>query len=76
MRLSELIAAHGDDKVQFQNLDACMESAALTKLGSKVTFVTPERLTPNGFPKLCLIVWMDRDRVKELIEAPRKEKAP
>lgn len=68
MNLSELIAAYGDDKVQFQNLDGC----GLTldyhhKKGTTVTFGTDARIGPNGLEKLGLVLWFDRDRVAEIV---------
>lgn len=68
MKLSELIAAHGDDAVQFQNLDECMISANYTsKSGQKITFGTPEVCGANGTERLGLIVWLDRDRVSKIL---------
>lgn len=71
MKLSELIAAYGDDKVQFQNLDQC--STTLNMKGGKthITFGTEQRLGLDGPEKLGLIVWMDRDRVKEITAAAK-----
>lgn len=72
MNLSELIAAYGDDKVRFQNLDRCADSLNYTaKSGTKITFGTEQALTPEGTEKLGLVVWMDRARVKEIIAATK-----
>jgi len=68
MKLSELIAAYGDDKVSFQKLDDCASKMDMNKRGTTVTFVTPERLTLDGFEKLGLVVWFDRNKVAEIIE--------
>ncbi|PTM61862.1 hypothetical protein [Phreatobacter oligotrophus] len=71
MNLSALIAAYGDDKVQFQNLDQCSKSLNMSKDGTFITFGTEQRLTPDGTVQLGLVVWLDRDRVKEIIAASK-----
>ena len=72
MKLSELIAAYGDDHVQFQNLDECADNFNRRKDGiTKITFGTVQSFDLNGTKQLGLVVWMDRDRVAEI----RKEKA-
>lgn len=73
MKFSELIAAYGDDKVQFQKLDECATNYSAGKQGSKITFGTDETFSLNGTEKLCLILWMDRERVKEIIAASKAE---
>lgn len=67
LKLSELIAAYGDDKVQFQNLDECTDALNTNKGVTKVTFGTPQRINFNGTEKLGLVVWFDRERVKEIV---------
>ena len=71
MNLSELIAKYGDDKVSFQKLDDCVDTMNMTKNGTKATFVTPERLNLDGFEKLGLIVWLDRDQVAAIVAASK-----
>lgn len=74
MKLSELIAAYGDDKVRFQNLDQCATDLNMGKRGTKVTFGTEERLNLEGTESLGLVVWLDRDRVAEIMgEAARSD---
>lgn len=68
MKLSELIAAHGDDKVQFQNLDHCADKLNMNGTTTKITFGTEQRLNLEGTEKLGLIVWLDRDRVAEIMK--------
>lgn len=64
MKLSELIAAVGDDNVQFQNLDRDAQSLDWTaKSGTRVTFHTGVGISTNGTDKLGLVVWLDRDAV-------------
>ncbi len=68
MRLSELIAAYGDDKVLFQNLDHCAKTLDYHhKKGTTLTFGTDEKIGVNGMEKLGLVLWFDRDRVAEII---------
>jgi len=69
MKLSELIAKYGDDKVKFQNLDECgIDIKYDHKKGTRITFGTDTPLDLNGTKQLGLVVWMDRDKVKEIIE--------
>lgn len=76
MKLSELIARHGDERVEFQNLDECFLAAQSNKRGVKITFgtsaVTATALMHQSH-KLCLIVWLDRERVKEIMAQDKKE---
>lgn len=68
MKLSKLIEEYGDDSVQFQALDGCAISMKYDhKKGTTITFGTPESVGPNGTKKMGLVVWMDRDRVAEII---------
>lgn len=67
MNLSELIAAYGDDKIAFQRLDDCATDLDMNKNGTRVTFVTPERINLNGLEKLGLVVWLDRKRAASII---------
>ncbi len=73
LKLSELIAAYGDDKVMFQILDTCTDSLNLTKRGiTKVTFgAEGQPFDYNGTKNLGLVVWLDRDRVKEIVAASK-----
>ena len=69
MKLSELIAKYGDDNVQMQPLDGCIISADYKiKRGTHITFGTDARLCPTkGTEQMGIVVWMDRDKVKEII---------
>lgn len=71
MKLSELIAAYGDDKVQFQNLDQSLISLSMNNGTSKITFGTEQPVNLDGLNKLGLVVWLDRYRVKEIVAASR-----
>lgn len=61
MKLSELIAAIGDDNVQFQNLDHCADKLNMNGATTKITFGTEQRLNLKGTEKLGLVIWLDRD---------------
>lgn len=69
MKLSELISAYGDEKVQCQKLDECATDLNMSKRGTKITFGTEERLNLDGTEKLGLVIWLDRARVTEIIAA-------
>jgi hypothetical protein len=69
MKLSEFIAAYGDERVQFQNLDKC----AITidyhhKKGTTIAFGTDMQIGPNGMEKLGLVMWFDREDAAKIIE--------
>jgi len=72
MTLSELIAEYGDDKVKWQKLDDDAISMNYDhRKGTKITFATGVPLGPKGTDEMGLVVWMDRDRVAEIIEAEK-----
>ena len=71
MNMSELIKAYGDDKVQIQNLDTCIDSLNMNKGITKVTFGTEQPITLDGIEKLGIVVWFDRERVNEIIAAEK-----
>lgn len=75
MKLSELIAVYGDDKVQFQNLDECATDFRTSRGITKITFGAEQPFNLDGTEKLGLVVWLDRDLVKEII-AVNKAGAP
>ncbi len=68
MKISELLAAYGDDKVQFQNLDHCFVSLDMKGGKTKITFGTEQPVGLNGPEKMALIVWLDRATVAEIVE--------
>jgi hypothetical protein len=69
LSLSDLIKRYGDDKILFQKIDDCALSMSMTARGTKITFVTPETLSPNGLDKLGLVVWFDREGIATLLGA-------
>jgi hypothetical protein len=74
MNLSELISTYGDDKVQFQALDVCADRMDMAGAHTKITFGTEQPLGPEGTVKLGIVVWMDRDRVAEILAADTASK--
>ena len=70
MKLSELIEKYGDDKVIFQNLDNDMLSMDKKKNHYEIKFGTKEIFNRDfsSTDKMALVVWMDRDKVKEIME--------
>lgn len=76
MKLSELISAYGDERVKFQNLDGSISNMQSGKQANSITFKTDQPFGFDGTAQLGLVVWMDRDRVKEIMAAAAKgEKA-
>lgn len=71
MKLSALILAYGDEKVQFQNLDHSLVNLNMNKGVSKITFGTEQPVGLEGTDKLGLVVWLDRKRVAEIIAADK-----
>jgi hypothetical protein len=67
LKLSELIARYGDDRVQFQNLDHCVDTMNMGKKGTKITFGTEQKIGLKGTEQLGLVVWLDRERVAEIV---------
>ncbi len=76
MKLSELIEKYGDDKVIFQNLDNDMLSMDKKKNHYEIKFGTKEIFNRDfsGTDKMALVVWMDRDKVKEIMEQNKCQK--
>lgn len=73
MKLSELIARYGDDRVQFQNLDQCATDLNMGKKGTKITFGTEQRVNLKGTEQLGLVVWLDREAVAEIVKQSKTE---
>lgn len=73
MKMSELIAAVGDENITFQNLIEDAHTVEKTKAGTKITFYTDaiqaeELLGGRVTKKLGLVVWLPRDRVDAAIK--------
>lgn len=73
MKLSELIAKYGDEAVQFQNLDHCARDLNMNKGKTFITFGTEQPIGLDGTQKLGLVVWLDREKVKEIVAANKAE---
>lgn len=71
MKISELIAAYGDDNVQFQILDDAIDRITVNKGTAKITFGAEQPISMNGPDKLGLVIWLDRARVNEIIAAEK-----
>lgn len=68
MKLSELIAAVGDETVRFQPLDGCTIRAKYDhKKGTEITFGTDQPLTPEGTEQFGMVVWLPRDKLKAVL---------
>jgi len=75
MKLSELIAAIGDDNVFVQNLaDNVVNATATKSRGDKVTFMAPTgkgvalatcALTGHKPEWVGLVLWISRDKIPE-----------
>lgn len=75
MKLSELIAAVGDDNVKFQNLDQCADRLDWSrKSGGKITFGTTQAIIPGeGTEDLGLVVWLNRTAIAKALGHDRPE---
>ena len=77
MKLSELIAAYGDDNVKVQALDRDASSISWSHThGTKITFVSAAAVGPDGLQDMGIVVWLDRKRYDELVNGPRKDPDP
>ena len=75
MTLSELIETYGNEEVGIQHLDQCASDIKYNhKKGTAITFHTSESTAPQGLKKMGLVLWMDRERVDEIIEAEKHSK--
>jgi hypothetical protein len=74
MKLSELIAAVGDEEVIFQMLDECTHDINAHTATAAITFGT-NQVTARDMaihhltPKCGMVVWLPRDKLKAAIEA-------
>lgn len=70
MKMSELIAAYGDENIEFQNLDSAIDKMDYHhKRGTKITFGTTMDIHhEKGTEKLGLVIWLDREKVRQIME--------
>ncbi len=75
--VTQLIAGvGGDDALSIQPLDKCATSLNWSaKSGTKITFVSDVRITPNGTEDLGIIVWFPREAVAEFLAKDREEQS-
>ena len=79
MKISELIAAYGDENVEVQNLDECGDRVEMKGGVTRITFGTQQPLSldeDHPTKRLGLVIWLDRNRVKELMETAKAESQP
>ena len=74
LKMSELIAAYGDETLEFQNLDQCAKTLDYHhKKGTTITFGTTMNIhADQGTEKLGIVLWLDRRRVSEILAASKK----
>jgi hypothetical protein len=75
MTIIELLKAYDEDKLELQFLDQCTDSLNMNKGVTKVTFGTQQPIDLNGTAKLGIVVWLDRERVKQITAEARKPAA-
>lgn len=70
MKLSELLEKVGDANMRFQPLDGCTIRAKYDhKKGSEITFGTDQVVMPDGTQDYGMIVWIPREKLKEVMAA-------
>lgn len=67
MKMSEFIAAVGDDNVQFQPLDGCLIRADSSKGKTRITFGTTQPVL-HDTRDYGIVLWIPRDRVKAVLD--------
>lgn len=73
MKLSELIAAYGDEDVQWQKLDDGINNLRMARDGvTMITFGTEQPFSLNGTDKFGIVVWLDRARLQEIVAASKR----
>lgn len=72
MKMSELIIACDEEKLEFQPLDQCAKSLDYHhKKGTSITFGTEMKPGRDGqlTEKLGIVIWLDREAVKAALKA-------
>ncbi len=73
LKLADLIAQCGDD-VQFSEPGPLRQalSISITRRGASITFGTEMNIHgPKGTERLGLVVWLDREKVAEVLAASK-----
>lgn len=66
--IGELVTKVGDGAIKIQNLDVSATNLDYSKKkGTTITFCTEMPITPDGTEALGLVLWLPRDRVKEIL---------
>jgi len=68
MKLSKLLELYGDENVIFQTLDSDIKEINQRKGHVEVKFGTHETFNFGGMRKLGLVIWLDRDKVDEILQ--------
>lgn len=64
--ISKLLAEIGDDNIELQPLDTAITHMDEKKEYQLYTFGSAMTFDLNGTKKMGLVLWLDRDRVKEI----------
>lgn len=73
MNISELLAAIGDNNVQWQSLDQCADSLTMNGDTTRITFGTEQRLTLSGTERYGMVIWLDRDALKAAFATEKRD---
>lgn len=66
--ITELVSKIGDDNVKLQVLDQCATRMKYDhKKGTEITFVTDQPVLLDGTRDIGLVLWIDREKVKEIL---------
>ena len=71
MKLSDLLSQYGDENIIFQTLDSDIKELNLKKNHTEIKFGTSETFNHKGTVKMGLVVWLDRNKVQQIINAKK-----
>lgn len=74
MKLSELIKKYGDDDVIMQTLDSDIIELSAKKSHYEIKFGTSMPFHVDRTQKIGLVVWLDRDKVDEILKANKSRR--
>ena len=75
MNISELLAAIGNDNVQWQSLDQCADALTMNGDTTRITFGTEQRLTLSGTERYGMVIWLDRQAIADALAKEKAAKA-